>query len=217
MTFCSKCGAKNPDDGMFCYKCGAELVREEAVESEPVAETVPEPEPVAETVTEPAPESEDRSNLKAYAWVCIILAYVVGAYFLFVHRFHFTSKVLDITSPFYDLGDVVGLEIPEALIIVTVVLFILTFTGYGGVLSAMLGFVITLLYQHFYVYLELSTVSDTFSFSLANLEKSLALVVVYAILCALALFLMIRSTAHFKADGKFFSGSIGAFYGFNKE
>ena len=30
MTFCGKCGTKNPDDGMFCFKCGAPLYSEDA-------------------------------------------------------------------------------------------------------------------------------------------------------------------------------------------
>ncbi|WP_143456972.1 zinc-ribbon domain-containing protein, partial [Ligilactobacillus salivarius] len=23
--FCTKCGAKNPEDAIFCYKCGSEI------------------------------------------------------------------------------------------------------------------------------------------------------------------------------------------------
>ncbi len=30
MTFCGKCGAKNPDDADFCFRCGGRLLHEEA-------------------------------------------------------------------------------------------------------------------------------------------------------------------------------------------
>ena len=219
MTFCSKCGAKNPDDGMFCYKCGAELVREAAVpEAEPVAETVPGPEPIAETVTEPVTVEEGNRNLKAYAWVCIILAYVVGAYFLFFHKFGFTSEIMDISSTYYGLTDLCEYSlVPAFVIYLTIFLFLLTFTGYGGILAGIVGFVVTLVFQHLRVYVDVLWYQDYVSFDPTNLGVSLVLILLYAVLCGAALYLMVNSTAGTKADGKYFSGSIGAFYGFNKE
>ena len=223
MTFCGKCGAKNPDDSAFCFKCGAELIREEPLPvpepvPEPVTETVPEPEPVVETAPEPAPESEDRSNLKAYAWVCIILAYVVGAYFLFFHRFGFTSEIMDISSTYYGLTDLCEYSVvPEFIIYLTIFLFLLTFTGYGGIIAGIVGFVVTLLFQHLRVYVDVLWYQDYVSFDPTNLGLSMGIVLLYAVLCGAALYLMINSSAGTKADGKYFSGSVGAFYGIKKE
>lgn len=51
MTYCGRCGAENPEESIFCWKCGAKLVKgmsSETVEDDPVQE-----EPSA-TVAEPA-------------------------------------------------------------------------------------------------------------------------------------------------------------------
>lgn len=67
MTFCGKCGARNPDDSRFCWQCGAKLlVTQIAEEPAPVVEesVAPGPEPVREV-----PErdnSEERRSWEAY-------------------------------------------------------------------------------------------------------------------------------------------------------
>ena len=66
MTFCGKCGARNPDDSRFCWQCGAKLlVTQIAEEPEPVkAEEPVVPEPV-KAVPE-RDDTEERRSWEAY-------------------------------------------------------------------------------------------------------------------------------------------------------
>ena len=66
MTFCGKCGARNPDDSRFCWQCGAKLlVTQIAEEPEPVkAEEPVVPEP--EKAVPERDDTEERRSWEAY-------------------------------------------------------------------------------------------------------------------------------------------------------
>ena len=57
MTFCGKCGYKNPEISVRCLRCGAEL---QIRKFEPPAPPEPEPEPIPEPVVEKVPEPEPK-------------------------------------------------------------------------------------------------------------------------------------------------------------
>lgn len=107
MVFCPKCGSDNPDDSLFCWKCGTKLVHDtdaigvsselqpepvpepEVVESAPDKESAPEPEPAVECqstkeAVHVALEAstykppEKKSNTKTYAIAVIVLVIIAA-------------------------------------------------------------------------------------------------------------------------------------------
>ena len=169
MTFCGKCGAKNPDDSAFCFKCGAALVKgestplvDEPVHPQPVVDNTPKSEPVQEKVTpEKAKEMlanvdmddvviiggnystdpADISRYREYTWVCIILSYLIGAYFLFFHQFHFDGGLNGLDSTLLGLmtGEFSLSPAFSAIYIIAVILFVLSFFPVCGAFCGLMG------------------------------------------------------------------------------
>lgn len=79
MAFCGKCGTKNPDDNLFCSKCGERLVSAELNEKQ-----VSEPEPVTPIIKET--ESPEQPGHKTFfvATVLVLVALVGALAFLMI-------------------------------------------------------------------------------------------------------------------------------------
>ena len=58
MVFCGKCGTSNPDDSIYCRKCGVRLYVEPTPEEEPTVEPTPMP------ITTPDKNPESKENRK---------------------------------------------------------------------------------------------------------------------------------------------------------
>ena len=129
MTFCGKCGAKNPDDADYCFRCGGPLFKgEDAASGAPVEVPKEEPvreEPIVETVSqEPVKPAEDEAARKRQelieknlakqkanttlifrlgAFVCIILTITLAVYGVFISEFDVDFGFMDVDATLYDV------------------------------------------------------------------------------------------------------------------
>lgn len=172
MTYCGRCGTENPVESIFCWKCGAKLVKAEAETGE---EAPPKTEPANES-TGPMPPNEEsapitdelkpgfiltdentvavsgktydispetRHRYRTYAFVLMMLGYIVGFLMYFAFEIRFENEILgSFSDSMYGIaiGDY-SYEIAgtEFVIAIGITLLILNLTGICGILSGAFG------------------------------------------------------------------------------
>ncbi len=69
--FCSKCGADNPDDAIFCKSCGTKFIRAEDVKVES--------EPSSSNYEEPNNKKRGIGTYIGCCCACLIILWVIGS------------------------------------------------------------------------------------------------------------------------------------------
>ena len=140
MTFCGKCGAKNPDDSAFCFKCGAELVTYSAPEEVP-AEAV-EPHPEVDPITyEPRAEPDTKTGspfARVGGLLCLVLTYLFGFLLIFGFGINIHSADIDLVGSLWQIGTDAFTESNLVLVltVVALVFLLLSFIPFSGTIAS---------------------------------------------------------------------------------
>ena len=128
MTFCGKCGAKNPDDADFCFRCGSKLTHEE--HEEPIRGEDGFP-----IIKELTPVQKQTQNYKLGVVICMIAVIAIWLYAVFFFPISYDVWITDVDAKLADImqGDSDQADLVAGLVIFGVILLFLSVLFFGGI------------------------------------------------------------------------------------